>query len=288
MLENRKSEGSRFIVDLGSVRLPALAEKQVETDIRGVVLKALAQSEWGGHARLSHRVFDWFPGRTLGLWLDPDLQVPWPTRGLGPEDHTVIIRQLMTYPFHVLRALKLSKGSPAPSGAEVLEAMLDVDEIDPFAKEKIKEVLKVLEQIEPEMTKPSREHKQAVSYVEKLIAGRPLPEQVRLLRDSSGRADLPQSDGVQQVLESVAKMMEDGASTIYDPDFGFYQTVGSGTTAVARDAVDTIKDADALGATGGGFAGTLIPGVGTAAGAAAGGAGASAGAAIVELIDWLF
>jgi hypothetical protein len=39
MAEYRKQEGSRFVVDLGSVTLPPLTEKQVETEIRRVVLR---------------------------------------------------------------------------------------------------------------------------------------------------------------------------------------------------------------------------------------------------------
>ena len=68
-----------------------------------------------------------------------------------------------------------------------------------------------------------------------------------------------------RVLEQVADILEDGAGTIYSPDFSFYRTLRSGVSAKKKDAVDTIKDADAIGATAGGLVGTLIePGGGTA------------------------
>ena len=305
MVEYRRQEGSRFVVDLGSVKLDALREKQVETEIRGVVLEALAGSPVA-LTRLPNWIFNQFPGRTLGLWLDPD-QSPWPDPGgpLNVADHTLIVREMMTYPFHVLRALRLSKGDPIPSGSEILEAMLDIDVVAPFVKERIKQMVKVLEKIEPHLAKPSREQKQTVAYVEKLIGGRPLAEQVRILRDPSKRTDKGLNGGqdwLQQLLEWIAKMLEDGELSIYSPDFSFHRLLASGTAGsgvasgtagsgqvIARDATGNIKDADAGGAVAGGFIGTVIlPVVGTSGGAAATAGGASLGQALVELVAWLF
>lgn len=66
-------QGSRFVVDLGDFKLPALVEKQVESEIRATVLRALAESGFGGdlrapHGRVSNPIWDQFPGQTLGLW----------------------------------------------------------------------------------------------------------------------------------------------------------------------------------------------------------------------------
>lgn len=89
MSASRASEGSRFRVDLGEVKLPPLVEQQVESEIQAVVLRALntvsAQSEtrasqlerepadwWGDIA-----VFDW-PDRTRGLVARP---IGFPTEG---------------------------------------------------------------------------------------------------------------------------------------------------------------------------------------------------------------
>jgi hypothetical protein len=87
-------------------------------------------------------------------------------------------------------------------------------------------------------------------------------------------------------------MLEHGASTIYSSDFSFnrlLQSDGAGRVVAQERVVDNIKDADAIGAAGGGLVGTVIlPAVGTTAGAAAAGGGASLGVAIVSLIEWFF
>ena len=294
MTDSPTDAGSRFVVDLGSVRLPALTEKEVETRIRGVVLEALATTDFAARARLSPDIFGQFPGRTLGLWLDPDRQIPWPALP-GPEDHTIIMDAFMTHPFQVLRNLCVTKGDPPPSGGDVMAAMLDVDEIDPFVRERVALVRETYLQIEPELTKPSADQRRVVAYVERLIGGQSLSEQVRRLRSPAPVTETARTkppappDIIQEILDWIARMLEHGAATIYAADHPFYRTLRSGTTvARERDTVDGIKDADALGATGGGFAGTVIPGVGTAAGAAAGGAGASLGYGIAALVDWLF
>lgn len=280
--------GSRFTVDLGSVKLPAVVEKQVETEIRGVVLRALGTTEFGGRSRLPESIFDTFPGRTLGLWLDPDAPFPQPDGPLSPRDHTLIMREVMSHPVEIVRALRLSRGDPKPSGAEVLEAALDVDDIDGYTKERIKAVLEILPQLEEAQSKLPRTVRRSVTgLVEDRLSGQPLVEQVRLLRDATVRQEV--ADVHDEAMEAAAQILEDGADSIYSPDFSFHRTLRSGTARAAqKDTVDGVKDADAIGATGGGFAGTVIPGVGTAAGAAAGGAGASAGYAIGAFIGWLF
>ena len=150
-MSERKQAGSKFYVDLGEIKLPPIQEKQVETEIRGVVLNALAKSDFASRSRLPSSIFDHFPGHTLGLWLDPDNEIPWTAGPLDVEDHTLVVREMTTHPFHVLRALHVSKGEPKPSGREIMVAMLDVDVIDPYAKQRIKEMLKVLDQIEPSL-----------------------------------------------------------------------------------------------------------------------------------------
>ena len=205
----------------------------------------------------------------------------------------MIVKEIMTYALQILQVLGVGKGDPKPSGIEVLEAALELDEIDPYVKERIRMALKILRQLEgPQFkeiqSKAKAERRKVLATVEEAISGQSLPEQVRRLRVTA-RDKLSRRILSAQVLEQVADILEDGAGTIYSPDFSFYRTLRSGVSAKKKDAVDTIKDADAIGATAGGFVGTLIePGGGTAACAAAGGAGASAGAAIGELINWLF
>ncbi|HEU4567725.1 MAG TPA: hypothetical protein VFR99_06780 [Marmoricola sp.] len=71
MAENEYA-GTKFVVDLGSLKLPEMLERQVEAEIRAVVLKALATPEVTSARRLDPSIFGTFPGSTLGLWLDPD------------------------------------------------------------------------------------------------------------------------------------------------------------------------------------------------------------------------
>lgn len=288
MVARQSQSGSRFTVDLGSIKLPAVLEKQVETDIRAVVLRALANVDFGGTSRLSSSIFDRFPGRTLGLWLDPDAAPPEVGGPLLPQDHTIILREIMNHPVPILKYLKFKPGGPKPTGPEVLEAALQVEQIDPYTKERIRAVLEILPKLEDAMAKAPKTANRDLANLQRLLVGQPIQEQVRILRDLDVRSSLV-TDGMGEAMEAAAQLLMDGASSIYSPDSGFNRALAEGQPqAVAKDAVDTVKDADTIGATGGGLAGTLLPGVGTAAGAAAGGAGASAGAAIAEFVLWLW
>jgi hypothetical protein len=227
----RKQEGSRFVVDLGDITLPPIAEKQVETEIRGVVLKALAESDFAARTRLPRSIFNQFPGHTLRLWLDPDQQIPWEAGPLDVADHTLIVREMMTYPFHVLRGLRVRKGDHR-SGRDVLNAMLEIDVISPFVKGRIREMLKVLDQIEPALDKLSSDQKRIIAYVEKLIVGRPLVEQVRILRDPSKRLDPPPDPYLlHEILSWMPRLLEHGAPTIYPPYFSCHPLFERGPAA---------------------------------------------------------
>lgn len=72
MTEQRSTSQTRFVVDLGNVELPPIVERQIESDIRAVVLKALTNPELGMARKLDPSIFSHFPGQTLGLWIDPD------------------------------------------------------------------------------------------------------------------------------------------------------------------------------------------------------------------------
>lgn len=279
-------QGSRFTVDLGSVQLPGLVEKQVETEIRDVVLRALARVDHGSSRRLHRSMFDRFPGRTLGLWLDPDID-PW---GGGPptiEDHTLIMHSVMNHPFQILRALQYRPGDDKPSGGEVLDAALSVDQVDEFTKARIKTVLEILPEVEKATEAMPKTSRRRVDDLGRKLAGQPVEAQVRALRDPALQEGLA-SEGLAVGMEVAARLLEDGAGSIYSPDFGFYHLIADGTSASARkDTVDTIKDIDYLGGVAGGAAGAAgvvtIP-----AGVAVGAAAASAGAAVAAVIDWLW
>lgn len=279
--------GSRFVVDLGSIQLPTIVEKQVETDIRAVVLEALAKTDSIRSMRLDGSIFDRFMGRTLGLWIDPDH----PEEGswedaVSLSDHTAIVEAVMNYPMQVLKHLDWK--SSTPTEVQILEAALKVQAIEAPVKRKIESVLNVLSQLESAGTK-ARRSPLSETVLNKELAGRPIDEQIRILRDPKSR--LRGSEGSAEILDSVAFMLEEGRTSIYSVSHPFYQMISEGggkdTSVVARDAVDTVKDADAIGGALGGGAGLLIAGVGAGPGAAAGAASASVGAIVGSVIAWL-
>ncbi len=286
----QQEEGSRFTVDLGSVKLPAILEKQVETEIRDVVLRALGETEVATRMSLPRSIFDMFPGRTLGLWLDPEVEWPGQPGGpLVPADHTIIMREIMKHPLQVLKALGLSKGDQPPSGQEVLEAALDVEEIDPYTKHRIEAVLEILPKLDEARAKAPRSTQKAFKQVENEISRKSLPDMIQVLRSPDLRGIVNEDGGMAAGMEIAAEILQDGASSIYSPDNSFHRLLRSGRTAtIAGDTFDGIATSDTIGATAGGAAGALIAGVGAAPGAVAGGAGASAGYAIAALVDWLW
>jgi hypothetical protein len=285
--------GSRFIVDLGDVKLPALVEKEVEARIRAVVLRALAENAYStadarSRGLLDTHIFDEFPGRTLGLF--PDSQYPPADGPLGPQDHTLIVRAIMEHPVEVVHHLPTKARGVRPSSEDVLRAALQVDEIDPYTRGRIRAALDALPTLEEGLANAPEHVKRAIDRLRDDLSGKPVDEQLRLLRDPSARQRYGDVQGLAETGQAVARMLEDGRDSIYSPDFSFYRRMDPNGRAGAtlRGTVDDIKDADAIGATGGGFVGTVVPGLGTAAGAASAGAGASAGAAIAHFVDWLF
>lgn len=72
MERKERAKGSRFMVDLGDVKLPSVVEEQVESEIRAVVLRALADPNLSAPREVASRAFDKFTGRTRGLWLNPE------------------------------------------------------------------------------------------------------------------------------------------------------------------------------------------------------------------------
>jgi hypothetical protein len=72
MTEQGSTNQTKFVVDLGSIKLPPIIQRQIETEIRAVVLRALTNPELGEARRLDPSIFGTFPGRTLGLWIDPE------------------------------------------------------------------------------------------------------------------------------------------------------------------------------------------------------------------------
>ncbi len=269
----------------------------MEAEIQAVVLRALADSDFGGkqQARASINVpsipIRWpKPGETLGLW-------PWDKPPIFPgngdmepltvKDHTLIMRAIMEHPLPVLRYLPAkykSKTGARPSGNEVLQAALKVDQIDDYVKERIRAVLDILPKIEEAQADAPESLKRAVDGLRQQLADKTVAEQRSVLRDSGLRRRYREVGGLDEGMEVAARILEDGQDSIYSPDNSFYYLLQQGSSrAAGRDAISDIGSMDTIGATAGGAVGSVAVGVGAGPGAVAGGVGASAGAAIAHI-----
>lgn len=72
MTERAIKESTRFMVNLGNLELPPVVARQIESEIRVVVLRALANLDTQPSKRLNPSLFGVFAGSTLGLWIDPE------------------------------------------------------------------------------------------------------------------------------------------------------------------------------------------------------------------------
>jgi len=66
----KEQTGSRFVVDLGNVKLPPLVERQVEAEIQAIVLREIAENQLDNNASTQRKPTIWetFPDQTRGLW----------------------------------------------------------------------------------------------------------------------------------------------------------------------------------------------------------------------------
>lgn len=72
MAQGETKEPTRFAVNLGDLELPPVVARQIESEIRAVILRALANLDTEASKRLEPSLFGRFRGRTLGLWIDPE------------------------------------------------------------------------------------------------------------------------------------------------------------------------------------------------------------------------
>jgi hypothetical protein len=301
-MADEKESGSRFIVDLGDFKLPPLVEKQVEAEIRATVLRALAESGFGGdlrvpQARVRSPIWDQFPGQTLGLWPGWPQDIPPVVSGpgggpgdvgsLNVRDHTLIMRAVMEHPMQVLRYLpnkyKVKNGG-RPTGAEVLQAASRVEQIDDYTRGRIRIVLEAWPEVEAGLASLPEPVKRGVDDLRQQLANKTVTEKRSLLRDS-GLRSRHREDGLADGMEVAARMLEDGQDSIYSEDFSFYKMLPS--RAAARDAVSDISSGDTIGATAGGAVGSAAAGVGMAPGAVVGGVFGSGVAVGWHLASWI-
>ncbi len=296
MATQNSTAGSRFAVDLGGLKLPSVIEKRVEAEIQAAVLRALAETDLGGRSRLEDLIVGRFPDGTAGMIINVEGEgawLPWKLPGkplretLTAEDHTLIVRAIMEHPFEVIQYMNKAERTSDPSPTAVLEAALQVEQIDSYTKDRIRTVLEILPRLEDARKNAPAELQGSLDELRGRLARRPIDEQIRSLR--SLKTNYRERDGLAEGMEFAAQILEDGRTTIYSPEFSFYRMLREGKRARAeRKPIEDIKDADTLGAVAGGGVGVFVGGIGAGPGAAAGGAGASAGAAIAHAIRWLF
>jgi hypothetical protein len=165
--------------------------------------------------------------------------------------------------------------------------MLKVRQIDSYTKNRIQRVLEVLPEIERYQREAPDALKEATNDLQRQIAQKSIPEKIRTLRNLRGR--YREQRGLYEGIELAAQILEDGQSSIYSPDFSFYQMLEEGAPGHMRPRASfgDLADVDTVGgAIGGGigFAGGVVT---AGPGAVVGAAGASAGFAIGWELDWL-
>ena len=293
MATQTNTGGSRFAVDLGDVKLPDIVEKRLEAEIQAIVLRELAATDLGGRSRLSPIGIEKFAEGILGFilnWFDgmpPPWNIPWRSPGatLTVEDHTLVVRAIMEHPFEVIQYMDKKDRTSKPSPIAVLQAALRVQQIDSYTKERIRMALDILPRLEEARKNAPADLQRSLDDLQKRLARRSIQEQISTLRSLT--TNYRDQDGLREGMDFAARMLEDGQSSIYSPEFPYYRMLEEGQRG-ARSVKEDIKDADTLGAVAGGGVGVFVGGIGAGPGAAAGGAGASAGAAIGHAILWLF
>lgn len=297
-----KQESTKFVVDLGPVKLPSMLEKELEGEIQRIVLSALARVDYRGDLRIGG-----LPPGTYGYIFDdwppsfpPGTFEPWPPKGgggsipvgleLGPRDHTTIMQAFMERPLPIVRPLIpvwRERGTPL-TGEDVLESMVKLS-LPPHIRKIAETALRIRR--ETASAKTSRAAGAALAAINKRIAGTgSVDDMLDALRSMERSGEYANVEGAEVGLRVATAILEDGRRTIYADDNPFYtdmDAMAKGATGIAEEDVK-----GAISGAVGGVAATAAGGptvaVGAAAGAAAGAIGGSLAQAAVNFLDWLF
>lgn len=286
-------EGSKFIVDFGTIPVPSAMAAELEGEFQRLALSIIAKIDFRGDLHIGR-----LPTGVYGYIFEPN-GYPFPGDGQGqPEltiyDHTNVIGTLMERPLPVARQFiterKQGQGKPPkPPWDEVLGAILKVLGPPASTRRAIQTTLQIVKAIEDNPL--PRSAKTAVERINKQIDSATDIDDLLNTLNEAQRADGGTVEGLGTGLRVAQQMLEDGRATIYNPEFGFYQNFGNPSLVAYSVAKEDVKGAVG-GAAGGAVAGSLAGGVGAGpgavAGAVGGGLGASAAAAVGELLDWLF
>lgn len=295
-----KREGTKFIVDFGTIPVPSVMAAELESEFQRLALSVLAKTDFRGDLHIGD-----LPTGTYGYVFDPNGSPPDDEQGqvqLTVHDHTEIVQTLMERPLPVVRqfiaARKQEQGNPPkPPGNEVLEAMLELLELPASTRRAIETTLRIWTVMEGQSI--PRSTKAALDKIKKQIdAASDIDDLVDTLKRAQ-RTDGGTVEGLGVGLRIAQQILEDGRATIYNPAFGFYKDFGDPVTVydgVVKEDVKGAVGGAAAGAEAGAVTGLAAGGVGAGPGAVAGAAtgaviGATAGSvaeAVGEFIDWLF
>jgi hypothetical protein len=206
------------------------------------------------------------------------------------------MKAIMEHPLQVLRHLpkKYKTRDGRPPGKEVLQAVLQIDQVDNLVKERIRTVLDLSPKLEEAQAALPESVRQSVESLRQQLTNKTVRDKRHLLRDSGQRSQ-HREDGLADAMEAAARILEDGEDSIYSPDHSFYRLLQEGRGA-ARVGAGDVADADAIGAAIGGVAGAIFDiangfppgtGPGTVLGPIAGGALASAATAASAVIEFI-
>src|SRR5690348_3554739 len=166
-------EGSKFIVDFGSLPVPSAMATELEGEFQRLALAILAKIDFRGDIRIDH-----LPPGLYGYVFEPN-GFPFPDNGqeqiqLSVHDHTNIVRTLMEQPFPVARQFITQREQgerkpPKPPWDEVLESILKLLAPPVSTRRAIETALRVGKTI---LSEPlSRPAKTAVEKLNKQIDG---------------------------------------------------------------------------------------------------------------------
>ena len=170
----------------------------------------------------------------------------------------------MEHPLPLLRYLPAkykSKTGGRPSGKEVLQAALQVEQIDDYVKDRIRVVLDLWPKIEEAQANLPESVKGAVEDLRQQLANKTVEEQRSVLRDRARRSRASRRRAGRWH-GGCCPDLEDGRDSIYSPNHSFYNMIqeGGSSRAAARDALSDIGSADTIGGAVGGAAGSVAGG----------------------------
>jgi hypothetical protein len=274
-----KEKSTKFVVDLGPIQLPSGLATELEGEFQRLALTTLAKVDFRGDIRVGRLPWgvygyifdDWPPTFPPGIF---DSRRPEPTDKPGGEattltarDHTLIMQIVMDRPLRIMRHLPSPKREQRPTGRQVLEAALKLDDLPRRERHSFELALATLGQLQSagELPRPSQSALAKIN--DRIDRSTDLADVISTLESLERSSEFRRIDGIEVGLRVAREIAEDGRASIYSPN-RFYEEYGD--TQIMRSIVKE----DVKGAVGGAV-GTAVLGGAVVAGAVAGAAAGS-------------